>query len=242
MVALITQARINSSRLPNKIFLEAAGKPFLLHHIERLEKTGLPVIIATTNNGTESPIIAFCNSRNISYFKGDENDVLARYYKAAQLFNVTTIIRVTSDCPLIDPGIILKGLAAYQLQPGNTYYSNALKRTYPRGMDYEIFSFDLLKDAFENATGLPDREHVTPYIWNNRSGNVGIVHDLREEDDSPYRVTLDTREDQQLITRLIEDYGAVNMNCKEIVNILKNNPSLAAINKSVEQKKYDERL
>ena len=242
MVAIITQARINSSRLQNKIFLEAAGKPFLLQHIERLEKTGLPIIIATTDDGSERPIIDFCETRNLDYYKGDENDVLGRYYEAAKKFNITTIIRVTSDCPLIDPEIILNGLAEYQKKPKNTYYSNALKRTYPRGMDYEIFSFDLLKEAFENATEQPDREHVTPYIWNNRAGNVRIVNDVQAEDSSNYRITLDTKEDKELITRLIEDYGADDLDCKHIVDILKNNLSLVEINKLIEQKKYDERL
>lgn len=237
MVAIITQARINSSRLPNKIFLEADDKPFLLHHIERIEKTGLPIIVATTNDGSETPIVDFCESRGVKYYRGDENDVLKRYYEAAKQFNVTTIIRITSDCPLIDPGIILKGLAAYQMQPANTYYSNALKRTYPRGMDYEIFSFDLLKEAFENATEPPEREHVTPFIWKNRSGNVNIVNDVQADDSSTYRITLDTKEDQELITKLIGEYNADKLDCAGIVEILRNNPGLAEINKLIEQKK-----
>ena len=237
MIAIITQARINSTRLPNKIFLEASGKPFLSYHIERLKKTGLPVIIATTNNGSEKPIEDFCISNDLTFYKGDENDVLRRYYETAKINKVTTIIRVTSDCPLVDGDIILKGLAAYGKGSVNTYYSNALERTYPRGMDYEIFSFDLLEQAFQQATTLPDREHVTPYIWNNRLGNVKIVHDVNSEDNSGYRITLDTIEDKQLITRLIEEYDAASLNCKEIVGILKNDPSLANINKHIEQKK-----
>jgi len=240
MIAIISQARINSSRLPNKIFLEAAGKPFLLHHIERLEKTKLPIIIATTNNGSEIPIVEFCEKKGLQYYKGDEEDVLKRYYEAAKHFNITTVIRVTSDCPLIDPGIILSGLARYQSLPGNTFFSNALKRTYPRGMDYEIFSFDLLKHAFLHANKKPDREHVTPYISGNRSGNVNIVHDIQQDDSSIFRITLDTKEDQELITKLMQEYDASNLDCREIVEILKNNPHLSEINKFIEQKKYDE--
>lgn len=237
MVAIITQARINSSRLPNKIFLEAGNKPFLLHHIERLEKTGLPIIVATTNDGSEKPIIDFCKRKGLMFYRGDENDVLKRYYEAAKEFNVTTIIRVTSDCPLIDGNIILKGLNAYSLLPANTYYSNALERSYPRGMDYEIFSFDLLKEAFDNATAQPDREHVTPYIWNNRSGNVDQVHDVQPIDSSAFRITLDTKEDQQLITRLIEEHNADKLDHAGIVEVLLKHPELANINKDIAQKK-----
>ncbi len=237
MIAIITQARINSSRLPNKIFLEAADKPFLAYHIERLQKTGFPVIIATTDDGSELPIVEYCQLNNLKFYRGSESDVLKRYYDTASHFKVSTIVRVTSDCPLIDPGIIRKGIAEFQKQPANTYYSNALQRTYPRGMDYEIFSFDLLKEAFENATVSPDREHVTPYIWNNRAGNVRVVNDIQPEDSSCYRVTLDTKEDQDLITKLVEEYQAAEMDCSEIVRVLQNNPSLVAINKMIEQKK-----
>ena len=219
--------------------MEAAGKPFLLYHIQRIEKTGLPIIIATTDNDSEKPIVDFCESRNLKYYKGDENDVLSRYNEAAKKFNISTIIRVTSDCPLIDPEIILKGLAEYQKQPKNTYYSNTLERTYPRGMDYEIFSYDLLQESFENATKQQDREHVTPYIWRNSSGNVNIINDLQPDDSSKYRITLDTREDQELITKLIEEYNADELDCSGIIEILKNYPYLADINKLVEQKKIE---
>ena len=164
ITAIITQARINSSRLPNKIFLEAAGKPFLLYHIERLRKTGLPIIVATTDDGSEAPIVEFCKSHNLICYRGDEHDVLARFHGAALGYDVSNIIRVTSDCPLIDPDLIKKGLENYNNFSPATYYSNALERTYPRGLDYEIFSFELLNEAFENATDPADREHVTPFI------------------------------------------------------------------------------
>lgn len=237
MIAIISQARVNSSRLPNKIFLEAGGKPFLWYHTERLKKTGLPVIIATTNDGSEKQIIDFCEEQKISCFRGDEQNVLKRYYDCAVKYNVGTIIRVTSDCPLIDGKIILKGLHEYKLQDLNTYYSNAFERTYPRGMDYEIFSFDMLKDAYEHATDEGDKEHVTPYIWKNRQGNTILKHDLSKENNSIYRITLDTAEDCLLLTKLIEEHAAHKLDCKGIVEILKNDPALVDINKHIEQKK-----
>ena len=153
MVAVITQARVNSSRLSTKIFLEAKGISFLEYHINRLQETGLPVIVATTNDGSEKPIIAFCENKGLDCFCGDENNVLKRFYECAEKFGIKTIIRVTSDCPLIDAKVITAGLDEYRnFNDLSVYYSNTMQRLYPRGMDYEIFSFELLKEAFLNAT------------------------------------------------------------------------------------------
>jgi spore coat polysaccharide biosynthesis protein SpsF len=237
MIAIITQARVNSSRLPNKIFMEAGGISFLQHHINRLKKTGLKIIVATTNNGSEKPIVDFCAQQNIDCFCGDENNVLSRYYHCAKKYGVTTIIRVTSDCPLIDGAIILKAAEQYKNYNTQTYYSNTIQRHYPRGMDYEIFSMELLEQAYLKANEDSDKEHVTPYIWKNKPGNVIIKHDVAAADYSNYRITLDTREDKQLLTELIENYNAAALDCNAIVKILKDNPELAAINKFIEQKK-----
>src|SRR6186997_2460171 len=122
MIAIITQARVNSSRLPNKIFLEADDHPFLYYHIERLKKTSLPIIIATTNDGSEKPIVEFCKTNNLSCYRGDQQNVLKRFYECAKEFKLNTIIRVTSDCPLIDGNIIANGLTAYKQYDDVTYY------------------------------------------------------------------------------------------------------------------------
>lgn len=237
MVAIITQARINSSRLPNKIFLEAGGQPFLHYHIQRLRTSGLPIVVATTNDGSEKPIVEFCRKNELPCFCGDEQNVLKRFYDCAEFFKLGTIIRVTSDCPLIDGNLIARGLQVYQQYDDLTYYSNAIERSYPRGMDYEIFSFRLLQDAFENADDSSDKEHVTPYIWKNKSGHVRIKHDLCKEDNTNFRITLDTAEDQLMLTRLIEEHDAFSLDCDAIVELLKRNPQLAEINKFIEQKK-----
>jgi spore coat polysaccharide biosynthesis protein SpsF len=237
MIAIITQARVNSTRLPNKIFMKAGGISFLQYHINRLQKTGLKIIVATTSNGSEAPIADFCAQQNIACFCGDENNVLSRYYHCAKKYRVTTIIRVTSDCPLIDGSIILKAVKQYKKYNAQTYYSNTVQRSYPRGMDYEIFSMELLEQAYLNANEDSDKEHVTPYIWKNKPGNVIIKYDVTATDYSNYRITLDTREDKQLLTKLIENYDAAEMDCNAIVKILKNNPELEVINKFIEQKK-----
>lgn len=237
MVAIITQARINSNRLPNKIFLQAGDHSFLYYHIQRLQKTKLPIIVATTDNGSEKSIIDFCETTGLSFFCGDEHNVLKRYYECAKKYKVTTIIRVTSDCPLIDAHVITNGLASFINESNNCiYYSNTVIRTYPRGMDYEIFSFKLLEEAFKNATADVDKEHVTPYLWKNKSGNVIIKNDLATQDNSNLRVTLDTAEDQLLLTKLIEEHLAFELDCDEIVKILKRNPELIKINNLIKQK------
>jgi spore coat polysaccharide biosynthesis protein SpsF len=202
-----------------------------------LRVTALPIIVATTNDGSEKPIVDYCRDKGLLYFCGDEQNVLKRFYECAQKYAVTTIIRVTSDCPLIDGEIILKGLKAYQHFDENTYYSNAIDRTYPRGMDYEIFSLGLLKNAYEHARDASDLEHVTPYIWKNKSGKVTLQGDKVTPGNSDMRITLDTVEDEMLLRILIERYHADTMDCAQIVELLNANPQLREINKLVEQKK-----
>lgn len=238
MVAIITQARINSTRLPNKIFLQAGNHSFLYYHVQRLKKTCLPIIVATTDNGSEKPIVDFCEHAGLPFYCGEEQNVLKRYYECAKKYNVSTIIRVTSDCPLIDANLITKGLKSFKNENNDcTYYSNSFIRTYPRGMDYEIFSFKLLEEAFQNAIENADKEHVTPYLWKNKSGNVIIKNDLALQDNSNLRVTLDTAEDQLLLTKLIEEHQAIELESDGIVEILKSNPDLIEINKLIQQKK-----
>lgn len=239
MIAIITQARVNSTRLPNKIFLKAKDKSFLEYHIDSLKATGIEVIVATTNNGSERPIVEFCKKNDIHSFEGDEDNVLKRFYDCAVKYKINTIIRVTSDCPLINKDIILKGVEEYQKIKNNSliYVSNTINRTYARGMDFEIFSFEALEDAFYNAKEFSDKEHVTPYIWKNKSNGTVIKQVLDSEDSSGLRLTLDTKEDQNLLTKLIEDYDAKNLSYNQIKVILNENESLRNINQYIEQKK-----
>ncbi len=228
---IITQARMGSSRLPGKIMLEVKNKPMLQYHIERLQESGIPVFIATTTNPADDAIELFAQKHNISYFRGSESDVLARYYECAKENNLDVIIRATSDSTLNDGTMAKKQLEEYlDFNDENIYYSPNIERTYPHGANFEIFSFKLLEDAYKKATEPFDREHVTPYIIQNKSGNVILKHFKRSGDASAYRITLDYPEDFLLIKELIEKFDAQNKTMEEIIKIYEENPRLVEIN------------
>lgn len=235
---IITQARMTSTRLPGKILKVVNNKTLLHYHIERLQKTGLPVVIATTTNKTDDAVQEFAENQQLACYRGSENNVLSRFREAALQNKLDIIIRVTSDCPLIDPHLIRTGLEKYiQLNNPSLYLSNTLERSFSRGFDFEIFSFSLLEDAFKNARDESDLEHVTPYIWKNKSGNVERYPIRQLENNSNFRITVDTAEDFELIKQLIEKYHADQLSYNEIELILHRHPELVAINKEIEQKK-----
>ena len=228
---------MSSTRLPGKVMKKIAGKTFLEYHIDRLHWSEVPVYVATTNNGSEKPICDLLDNLGIIYFKGDEDNVLERYYKFAKELGLEVIIRVTSDCPLVDGYLIKQGLEKYMsLGDPSVYYSNCLKRSFPRGMDFEIFSFNLLEEAYKKATLPQDIEHVTPFINNNRSGQVKIKDHCNATDSSNIRLTLDTKEDLFLLDHLITTYNAHELTLPRIVEVFKNNPHLLDINKHIIQK------
>jgi spore coat polysaccharide biosynthesis protein SpsF len=237
-IGIITQARMTSTRLPAKVFKEAGGKSLLLHHIDRLRKTGFEIRIATTTNASDDCICDFAKTNKLSFYRGSEHNVLERFYETASEYKLDIIIRVTSDCPLIDPHLIRNSVEKYlKLNNDLLYMSNSIERTFARGFDFEIFSFRLLEDAFQNATEESDLEHVTPYIWKNKNGKTELFHVKQAIDNSDLRITVDTADDLLLIQRLIEDYNAATLSYVEIENTLRSHPELVSINSHIEQKK-----
>lgn len=238
--AVVTQARMTSTRLPGKVLLEAGGRTLLDHHLDRLLRVGLDVVVATTVNATDDPIVALAEERGLPVFRGSEDDVLGRFAGAIREFSLDTVVRVTSDCPLIDGGLVAAGITAYdEAGDPDLYVSNALTRTLPRGMDFEVFGGAALLEADANAVAGPHREHVTPYLYENVSGRVRLLNQPWPEDKSAYRVTLDTADDLALIRRLIEEHDAASLDCGAIIELLDAHPKLVAINAHVEQKKLD---
>jgi spore coat polysaccharide biosynthesis protein SpsF len=240
-VAIITQARATSTRLPAKVLLEAGGRTFLEHHLDRLAATGLPVIVATTTNADDEPIVAIADRAGVPVFRGSELDVLSRFAGAIRAHDLTGVVRVTSDCPLIDPDVVVAGVERFRAEADEfLYVSNSIERTYPRGMDYEVFSAARLLEADAEATLPVDREHVTPYLHQNRTGAMRLLNLPWDGDGSQYRLTLDTEDDRLLLARLIEEHDAADLDCAGLVAVMEKHPELHALNHHIEQKKLGE--
>jgi spore coat polysaccharide biosynthesis protein SpsF len=200
------------------------------------------IVIATTVNASDDPIIELCEKLQVSSFRGSEDDVLARYYNAAVEQYADVVVRVTSDCPVIDPNVVEKVVRFYLTQPNDyDYVSNNLVRTYPRGMDTEVFPFRVLREAFVEAVEPPEREHVTPFIYlrprRYRLGNVAF-----EKNESHHRWTVDTPEDFELIKQIIESLYPVNKKFKleDMLELLEAHPDWVEINAHIKQKTLGE--
>ena len=238
--ALIVQARMTSTRLPGKVLKEVLDRSLLYYQLERLRRVGLQdgIIIATTENKTDEPIVAFCDEQEIPYYRGSEEDVLARYYEAARNFRVSNIVRLTADCPLIDPAEIDRVIKVYLDGKGEVdYAANTLERTYPRGMDCEVFSFEVLKEIHKLATEPSDREHVTAYIYKHPE-KFRLKNVTASQNHSDHRWTVDTPEDFELIRRIIEELYPVKpeFTLADILEAIHRHPDWMKINQHVRQK------
>lgn len=240
-IVAIVQARMGSTRLPGKVLKEINKKSLLNYQIERMNQIKLinQIVVATTPNGNEE-IINLCKFNNLDYFIGSENNVLERYYQAAKKFDADIIVRMTADCPLIDPDVVNQ-IISYYLENNFDYVSNTQKRTFPRGLDAEVFSFKALEKAYNEANKDYELEHVTPYIYLNK--NLFTIGQYTQEIDlSGIRLTVDTREDFQLVQSIISELYAYNNNFRlqDIINLLNQKPQLLEINKNIQQKKLGE--
>lgn len=234
-VGIITQARTTSTRLPRKVLLPVGDATVLDHHLTRLSASGLPVLVATTESETDDEIEALASGRGLSVFRGSESDVLSRFAGCAAEHSLDVIVRVTSDCPLVDGVVIASAVSEFLTadDPG-LYLSNTRGSGFPLGFSFEVFSIAALAEAEAHATEPSHREHVTPYFYVGSRFRVrGITW---PEDKSAYRVTLDTPKDLVLVRALIEDHGAASMSCGEIIALLDGHPELVALNRDVEQK------
>ncbi|AWZ48175.1 acylneuraminate cytidylyltransferase [Clostridiaceae bacterium 14S0207] len=241
-VVCIIQARYGSTRLPGKVLKQICGKSILQHDIERIKlvKSINEIIVATSNLTRDDIIEAEVKKCGISVSRGSEEDVLSRYYYAAKQNKADIVVRITSDCPLIDMDITNDIIKLY-LNNFKTcdYVSNTLERTFPRGLDVEVFSFDVLEKAFNESVLLRDREHVTPYIWDNPE-KFRIKQFKGDINYSDLRWTVDTKEDFDLVKTIYEKlYPSKNnlFGMKEILDLYKYYPELREINGTILQKK-----
>ncbi len=233
---IIIQARMTSTRLPKKVLLPLCGRTVLEVMLDRLSSYTDSIIIATTNDGSEKPIVELCKKLDIKYYRGDTNDVLSRYYEAAVEFGAKdgdVIVRLTGDCPLIDENVLSRMIEFYH-NNSFEYVSNCIKCTFPRGLDVEIFSFELLRKADENITTLSEKEHVTPYI----KSHTRVGSFVNNYDNSKYRLTLDEEDDYLAIQEVYKKLDCrVDFSYEELIYVLEKNPHIYEINAHIEQKK-----
>jgi spore coat polysaccharide biosynthesis protein SpsF len=235
MVIAIIQARMGSSRLPGKVLMNVEGTSMIKFMYDRVKQSKLvdKIILATTINEIDNPVFDLCKKENILCYRGSENDVLDRYYKAALPYNPQIIVRLTADCPLIDPKLIDKTINLF-IEKKVDYASNTVPpdiKKFPDGSDVEVFSFKNLEKSWINSIDPKEREHVTFYLWkSNNSFKTALLDNKYNW--GKYRITIDYEEDfllfKELIKRLKEKnkFGYI----EEIIEILEDEPDLFKIN------------
>ena len=219
-VVIIVQARMDSTRLPGKVLLPAAGKPMLTHLVDRLRSARLAdeIVVATSREKQDDVIAEFCAGYGVATYRGSEQDVLSRYAEAAAEYEADVVVRITGDCPLIDPALVDEVISRYLESPGSrVYVSNnpQYRRIYPRGMDTEVFSRKLLEWANRKAVLPYDREHVTPIMVRNEGSDIAMRSVDHRQNFSAYRFTLDYAKDYDQLSKLLEcgltDYSWRNL-------------------------------
>lgn len=262
----IIQARMGSSRLPGKVLLDIAGRPMLGWVFERARRAHLvdEVILATTTDPSDDPVAQYCQKSGYTHTRGSLGDVLDRYYQAARSCHAEVVVRVTADCPLIDPDLIDDVIRVFLGEPPEVanrleisealasssrqsqfpfdFAANRLpppfKRTYPIGLDVEVCSFQALERAWQEATQTFEREHVMPYLYS-QPGRFRFVQLQHEPDYGSLRWTVDTAQDLALIQAIFERLpDPLSSTWKDVLHIVQNDPSLSELNAHIEAKHY----
>lgn len=233
----IIQARMSSTRLPHKVMMDLGGQTVLARVIRRLSRSRMVsvFIVATTDLQVDDAIVRECQILGVSCFRGSEHDVLDRFYRAAQAVYAGSVVRITSDCPLIDAELVDDTVQIFEEQQAD-YASNVFPRTYPRGLDAEVFTMAALDRAWRQARAPHQREHVTPYFYEHPE-SFRLAFTRSEADYSSYRWTLDTAEDLELLRSIYARFGNHdNFGWREVVTLMEREPELAELNTHVIQK------
>lgn len=232
---------MGSTRLPGKVMKDLGGDTVLARVVHRVRRSRLAgeVVIATTNQSADDAIVQECRRLSVQFFRGEELDVLDRYYKAAQQSRAEAIVRITSDCPLIDPEITDQTISAF-LEQRPDYASNALIRTYPRGLDTEIMTWEALESTWRLARKPYQRTHVTPYIYENPA-EFSIVKVVGEKNYTCYRWTLDTPDDMAFMEAVYDRMGNDDhFHWKDVIALMEREPELPELNRHVTMKALQE--
>ncbi len=229
----IIQGRMSSRRLPGKILMDIAGSPLLAHVIRRAEAAEIfdTVVFATSTDPADDPVAAYCATNGYACFRGDLNDVLERYYQAAKAYCAGIITRLTADCPLLDPAVI-RTVAQVFDPTHHDYVSNAIERTYPDGLDTEVFSITALTRARNEAKLPSEREHVTPYIHKHPEF-FRIKHVTQQQDLSAFRWTVDEPRDLEFVRAVFAELKEGIFGQEEVLALLARKPELKSINADI---------
>jgi spore coat polysaccharide biosynthesis protein SpsF len=240
-IVAIIQARMSSTRLPGKVMMDLGGETVLARVVRRVSRAALigEMVIATTHKTTDDAIVRECNRLGVAYFRGSEDDVLDRYYGAARENGAEAVVRITSDCPMIEPEISDSVVRTF-LEQRPDYASNTLERTYPRGLDTEIITFDALARSWKEGTKPYERTHVTPYIYEHPH-LFRLLHVKGEHDYSQHRWTLDTPEDLVFLRAVYDRLGNVDtFHWRDVLAVLDRESELLRLNQHVRQKALHE--
>ena len=224
-INVLLQARMGSSRLPGKVLLKLANKTVLEHDIERIKKSKVinDIIVCTTTNSIDEPIVDICNKIKVKYYRGDEHNVLDRYYKASILYKSNIIVRITSDCPLIDPEVLDNMIYNYlSIRDESKYYCPKFAdptrgQNFPDGFNPEIFSFEILEEAWKNAISEHDKEHVGSYMkrkYGKLFYEVKLKKEYKNLDLTKMHLSLDTKEDYDLLSDIFNNVYIKNKDFK----------------------------
>ena len=276
-IVAIIQARMSACRLPGKVLLDIGGKPMLQMVVERTRhaKTISQVVVATTTDPSDEPVEEFCRAEKIAFTRGSVNDVLDRYYQVAKEFNADIVVRITADCPFIDPELLDKTVGALFISPNEDiksvhgplttahwdFVANRLPipwwRSYPIGLDAEVFTFFALEQAWQQAKELHQREHVTPYFYDDvpvedlkfsadkvpfaksespKGFKVGLLH--HHEELGHHRWTVDTPEDLALVREIASRLPKDQFTWLDIIDLLEREPELTQINADIQHKTH----
>ncbi len=229
----IVQARMSSSRLPGKMLMDVAGKPLVERVMDRARAVRAfdDVILATSTDATDDRLAAFCEERGMHVFRGNLNDVLDRFYQAALSVQAECITRLTGDCPLLDPDVT--GAAVQMFQKGNfDYVSNAIRRTYPDGLDTEVLSMKALETAHKEAELPSEREHVTRFI-HQRPERFRLGHLTQKHDLSRLRWTVDEQRDIEFVHSIYKEMKRDIFSMDAVLQLLKRRADLMEINRDI---------
>lgn len=239
-VVATIEARMTSSRLPGKVLLSAMEEPMLAHLVRRLRAAPSidAIVIATTVNSADQPIVDFAHAAGVGCFRGSESNVMARVLGAAESAAADVIVEITGDCPIIDPDIVEQTIRMF-FHHSVDYMSNAVIRSYPDGMDVQIFSLEALRTASQRTDNPLDLEHVSRYIYQHpneyRIGHLVAPPSLHWPE---LGLTLDEEDDYRLLKQIIETLGQSDplFGCNEVIRLLKSHPEWVAINSQVTRK------